>query len=258
MPDAGGHRPALEITRHQRGVEMQRVVEEQETLAAAGARHGEFPGARHLGGQHVTIDRLRLAELSRLDPEMLKRGAEQRHAMLGEWVEELRTFAGPAFEPDGQLESAGRAPDEVRLVDPEVLQEFADVRHGGLAHTDRADLGRFDQRDLRVPVRREAFDERRRGHPAGGPTANDHHGLDAMVSHASITSMTRKAGQPKLPCQWEATWGTPRRTRTWPARPRRSPARTDSSRAERSATARIAPAFPRSGSSPAGTPGSGR
>ena len=33
MFDAGGHRPALEIARHQRGIEVQCVVEEQKALA---------------------------------------------------------------------------------------------------------------------------------------------------------------------------------------------------------------------------------
>src|SRR5262245_37775010 len=85
----------------------------------------------------------------------------------------------PVREFDGDLQRALRGAHELGFVD---LQAAVELQYGWnrrFAHTDRADLLRFDELDAEQSTR---VDRKRRGrHPAGGASTDDHDLSDSSV-----------------------------------------------------------------------------
>lgn len=89
--------------------------------------------------------------------------------------------ATPLDELDAQLERALGAAQELVLIQFQRLVEHADVRDGGFADTDDADLIAFDQTDLVLVA--EQGGKGRRGHPAGGAAADHDHAPGGWDCH---------------------------------------------------------------------------
>ena len=90
-------------------------------------------------------------------------GSEGMHVRL--------PLLAPVDELDAELEGALRLPQEIVFVDLHQLVELRDRRDRRLAHTDDADLGRFDQRDRQS--RPQHARQRGRGHPSGGAASGN-------------------------------------------------------------------------------------
>ena len=96
----------------------------------------------------------------------------------------------PVDELDAELERAHGFPDELRFVDAEQLVEERQVRHGGLADPDGADLFGFDQ-SYRMPGA-EYLGQRGGTHPAGRAAAHDDDVLDALVRHGCLPGVIKR------------------------------------------------------------------
>jgi hypothetical protein len=80
-------------------------------------------------------------------PVLVERRAADRMAEGAERVDVAFALPAPVAELDAQLVGRLGLAHEVGLVEAEAGVEVADVRDGGLADADRADLGRLDQVD---------------------------------------------------------------------------------------------------------------
>src|SRR5579875_3424472 len=77
----------------------------------------------------------------------------------------------PVVELDAELERAIGFSDEFRLIDFQQAVEGREVRNGGLADADRANLLRFYQDDIDRAT--EGLGDRGGTHPSRGSTADD-------------------------------------------------------------------------------------
>jgi hypothetical protein len=110
----------------------------------------------------------------------MKRLPDQQRADA-ETVDVAVARATPLDELDAQLERALGAAQELVLIQFQRLVEHADVRDGGFADTDDADLIAFDQTDLVLVA--EQGGKGRRGHPAGGAAADHDHAPGGWDCH---------------------------------------------------------------------------
>ena len=95
----------------------------------------------------------------------------------------------PVNEFDAQLECRMGLPDEFVFVDAEEVIEQNDRRNGRLAHPDRADLFRFDERD---PVRGASrFRKRSRSHPARRTTTHNDDVADRFRHQTAASILPR-------------------------------------------------------------------
>src|SRR5258706_9778884 len=111
--------------------------------------------------------------------------------------------AVPIPELDPELKGGARRLHEARLLHADQFIEHLEVRQRGLAHADRTDLVRFDQRDC-VVLAWQARGERGGRHPPGGATAEDRDreafrhlepGTDGQLQGAVVTRW-RTRGSP--------------------------------------------------------------
>jgi hypothetical protein len=107
-------------------------------------------------------------------PQVLPEAAEAVHVALA--------LPPPVDELDAQLEGGPRLADELVLVELKHLVVELDHRDGGLAHTHRTDLVRFDQPQPDLAA--QDLGQRGRGHPARRATTGDHDGLYELLVHA--------------------------------------------------------------------------
>jgi hypothetical protein len=103
----------------------------------------------------------------------------------------------PAHELRALLERGVALADEVGFADAGAAQRVAHGRPRALAHADRRDLGRFDQRHLQAAAGGGVVLGREHGggEPAGGTAAEDHHVPD-RVSHDEGSVGSAGTGRP--------------------------------------------------------------
>src|SRR6267378_6441362 len=87
----------------------------------------------------------------------------------------------PVDELDAELEGAAHLADELDLIDLQHAVEELQVRHGGFAHTDRADLLGFYEPNRAVPPQHLRQGGGR--HPARGTATDDEDIADATILH---------------------------------------------------------------------------
>jgi hypothetical protein len=139
------------------------------------------------------IDIGRLAPLPGPEPVLVKGHAADRLTEGAEGVDVAVALAAPVAKLDAQLVGSLGLAHEVGLVEAQLGVESPDVRHGGFADADRADLGGLDQFDRRRRIaqhRREAGG----GHPAGGAAADDDDFTDLLsagVFHGHVSFSPR-------------------------------------------------------------------
>ena len=161
-----------QVRREQRGVELERVTETGRQRFRIVGRQGE---ARLLGGrdgQRVGIERCRVSREPQSIPQVVEFHTAERSAVVpkGMYIRVAKTR--PVDELDAQLERGVGLAHEVRLVQTQRLVEEADVRHGGLAHADDADLGGLDQANVAL-IRAQEARQRGSRHPSTGASTDD-------------------------------------------------------------------------------------
>src|SRR5258708_1282698 len=104
---------------------------------------------------------------------MLELDPAPRFAEGAERVDVTIARAIPVAKLDPELERRPGGAHELRLVEAEHVIELLDMRQGGFADANDANLIRFDQYDA-VKVTRKTVNQGGRGHPPGRATAQDH------------------------------------------------------------------------------------
>ena len=124
------------------------------------------------GIERVGTQWLRLAAPLLLDPVLMKRQQPERMADLGAEAVDIRGARPlPVDELDAELEAALGLAHELGFIDAEQIVEGLDVRHGGFADANGAELLGFDQ--LHIEAGTKHAGERGGRHPAGGSAADD-------------------------------------------------------------------------------------
>ena len=107
---------------------------------------------------------------------MVEGRSPKRHARIAEGMEIGVAGLTPVVKLDPKLERSLRRANERVLINPQGAVIGPDLRDGGFANPDNADLLGFDEMHLHDAG--EHVRERRRGEPAGCPAAHDHHPPD--------------------------------------------------------------------------------
>ncbi len=105
-----------------------------------GRGRGESVPPRRHDRRGIILQRSGIAGLAQPQPVMVERGFRDRLAEGPERMDVGVPQAVPVAELDPQLERGLGAAHEVGLVQAELGVEIADMREGGLAHADGADL----------------------------------------------------------------------------------------------------------------------
>ena len=160
--------------RVQAGIEVIGVCDARERrIRRHVARAGdELAGRRGGGVERILADVVRLALEVQLEPVLVEGQRPVVVADRAEAVDVASTHAAPVDELDAELEGAAHRADEFDFVDLQRVVERAQVRHGRLAHADRADVFGLDELDGALAL--ERVREAGGRHPAGGPASHDH------------------------------------------------------------------------------------
>ncbi len=209
QPFDTGHAALLRIpaqkVRVLRGVEVVCVgdVGQRRVGRDIAGRGHELAARSGHGIERVRSQRLRFAARVLLDPVLVERQQPERMPDLGAEAMHVRgSRALPIDELDAELEAALGLPHEFGLIDAEQIIEGLDVRHGGFAHTDGAELLGLDQ----LHSEGGSKHARKRGgrHPAGGSaTDNDDvakwsgNHVDAFLSKKTADGHTNGANWPR-------------------------------------------------------------
>ena len=162
------------ISQHLRikpGVKMIGVIMRGAHIARVLRGRAETVLARQRPAHRVIIKRRQTAAQMLAQPVMMQRHPVKIGAIGAKGVEITAVLRPPADKFNAQLERALRRTQKRRLVDPQLRVEQLDRRDRRLAHTNRADLVGFDQRDRDRPADR--IGQRRRRHPPSRPAADN-------------------------------------------------------------------------------------
>ena len=179
-----------QIARVEAGVEMEGMEDVGERRVRDVGATQELAGARRHAVEDVVAEFRGFAAQVQLVPVMMEgHQAQVAPAHRAEGVVVAMAGSQPIDEFDAELEGALGLADEIVFVEAERAVEQADLRDGGLAHADDADLVGFDQADRYAAP--EQLGQRRAGHPARGATAHDHDAAQAQVVHVSQFPVTK-------------------------------------------------------------------
>ena len=153
------------------GIELVGVAEGGQQRVRIGIRRLELRGARRHDGQRIALDRPRLVRHP--PPVMVEADIVHVTPERAERVDIAIALAAPIAELDAELEGGLGRGHELGLIQPQPLDEGADVRQRRLAHAHDADLFGFDQ--VHACVGGQQLRDRGRRHPAGRAAADDHH-----------------------------------------------------------------------------------
>ena len=191
----------------QGGVELIGVAVRRSEALVLGGRP-ELVGQRGLDGERVGADRLRATLALHLEPVVVEADAGD---FLAERAERVHVaLADPAEVAEVDAELVGRVGrlDERGLVDPEPLDEAADVRQRRLADADDANVLAFDQVDR--DQRTEQLLQRGGAHPPGGAAAEDDDaGGRGCAAHLALCASRFRVTLPIPSSSWRAKRSDP-------------------------------------------------
>ena len=188
-PDAQRLGTLPQILRIQGCVELERIGDPRQRRTGL-IRGGVRKAAAEPGddAERIDIERSRIARHAAFEPMVVKFDPQHIEPVEAERVDVAVTDPRPVAELDAELVSGVGRTDEVALVDPEERVEQIDLGNCRLADADGPDLIRFHQLDRKVGHFAENVRHRCRGHPAGGPAADDDHPADSVTPHRMISA----------------------------------------------------------------------
>ena len=170
---------AAQEARVEAGVEVVGVGDvRQRRVRAIGHRRHEAVVPAGEGVDRIIVQRRGLAGLAHLQPILVEGHHPEVLADLAEAVDVAVTDPAPVHELDAELERAHGLADERALVQVQRGVVELDHRDRRLAHADDADLLGLHEPDRIRWV--QYLRQRRRGHPPGSATADDHDLMDAV------------------------------------------------------------------------------
>ena len=172
----------------ERGIHVVRVVD----FRVFGQREFVFQ-CRHRFQAEIAQIRFH-ATAQALQPVLLEPGDQCAFAGVAEGMDVAMAWPDEVFERDGQLERAGYRAQEFLLVDVHEPVEVANRWHGGFAHTDGGDLGRFHQRQLDLVL--QLIRQRACRDPSRRAATGNNHLANSVVAHVYPSPFGRTAFSP--------------------------------------------------------------
>src|ERR1700704_6735656 len=137
-----------------------------------------------------------LAGEEQLQPVLVKR---QQPVVVADGAEAMNVAipgTPPVDELDAELEGAAYLADELDLIDLQHAVEELQVRNGGFAHPDRADLLGFDEANGAFAP--QHLRERGGRHPSCGAAADDEDAAEATILHEVSEAHPRRGSHREL------------------------------------------------------------
>ena len=194
------HAARLGVAAQIRGIQTRvEVIGVGDVRKGRGRRHivrGRHEFAERGGGgvQGVGADVDGLAREEQLQPILVKR---QQSVVVADGAEAMNVAipgTPPVDELDAELEGATHLADELDLGDLQHAVEELQVRYGGFAHPDGADLLGFDEAN--GAVRPQHLGEGGGRHPARGAAADDEDAAEAPILHEVSEAHPRTCSPP--------------------------------------------------------------